>query len=232
MIGLLCFILAVLASPFKSKLRLEAENAVLRHQLNVLRRRLHGRVRLTNHDRWFFIQLYRWFPAILQVLTIIQPETLVRWHRAGFRCYWRWKSRPRGGRPRIDTALRILIRRMSVENPLWRAPRIHGCSSLGLRSRSRMSPNTWLSRMDRQAKDGAPSFVTTHENTPDVAKSQAQRCEVQRPSDFAKLSRFCGLTSIKPCRGASISAIRRKAVATTIGSTRASLPAALPFRDR
>ena len=67
MIGLLCFALAVLASPFKSKVRLEAENAVLRHQLIVLKRRLHGRVRLTNHDRWFFIQLYRWFPSILQV---------------------------------------------------------------------------------------------------------------------------------------------------------------------
>ena len=84
MIGLLCFALAVLASPFKSKLRLEAENAVLRHQLNVLRRRLPGRVRLTNHDRWFFFQLYRWFSSILQVLTIIRPETLVRWHRAAF----------------------------------------------------------------------------------------------------------------------------------------------------
>ena len=82
MIGLLCFALAVLASPFKSKLRLEAENAVLRHQLIVLRRR--RRVRLTTNDRWFFIQLYRWFPAILKVLTIIRPETLVRWHRAGF----------------------------------------------------------------------------------------------------------------------------------------------------
>src|SRR5467141_651081 len=126
MIGLLCFVLAVLASPFKSKLRLEAENAVLRHQLIVLKRRLHGRVRLTNHDRWFFIQLYRWFPSILKVLTIIQPETLVRWHRAGFRGYWRWKSRPRGGRPQIDTELRVLIQRMSVENPLWGAPRIHG----------------------------------------------------------------------------------------------------------
>src|ERR1700746_1529231 len=67
MIGLLCFVVAVLASPFKSKLRLEAENAVLRRQLIVLRRRLHGRVRLTNNDRWFFIQLYRWFPSILQV---------------------------------------------------------------------------------------------------------------------------------------------------------------------
>src|ERR1700688_327573 len=126
MIGLFRFVLAILASPFKSKLRLEAENAVLRHQLIVLRRRLQGRVRLTNPDRWFFIQLYRWFPSILQVLTIIRPETLVRWHRAGFRCYWRWKSRPLGGRPRIDTELRALIRRMSMENPLWGASRIHG----------------------------------------------------------------------------------------------------------
>src|SRR5260221_1738150 len=85
MIGLLCFVLAVLASPFKSKLRLEAENAVLRQQLIVLKRRLHGSIRLTNRDRWFFIQLYRWFPSTLKVLTVIRPETLVRWHRAGFR---------------------------------------------------------------------------------------------------------------------------------------------------
>jgi hypothetical protein len=75
MIGLFCFVLAVLASPFKSKLRLEAENAVLRRQLIVLRRRLPGRIRLTNNDRWFLIQLFRWFPAILMVLTIIRPET-------------------------------------------------------------------------------------------------------------------------------------------------------------
>src|ERR1700722_6722434 len=98
MIGLLCFALAVLASPFKSQLRLQAENAALRHPLNVLRRRLHWRVQLTNNDRWFLIQLYRWFPSILQVLTIIRPEKLVRWHRAGFRGCWRWKARPQRGR--------------------------------------------------------------------------------------------------------------------------------------
>jgi transposase InsO family protein len=126
MFALLCFVLAVLASPFKSKSRLEAENVALRHQLIVLRRTVQGRVRLTNNDRWFFIQLYRWFPSILQVLTIIRPETLVRWHRAGFRCYWRWKARSLGGRPQIETDLRVLIRRMSIENPLWGAPRIHG----------------------------------------------------------------------------------------------------------
>jgi hypothetical protein len=69
MIALLCFVLAVLVAPFKSKSRLEAENAALRHQLIVLRRKVHSRVRLTNIDRWFFILLYRWFPSILQVLT-------------------------------------------------------------------------------------------------------------------------------------------------------------------
>jgi len=95
MFALFCFVLAVLASPLKSKSRLEAENAVLRHQLIVLRRKMQVRVRLTNNDRWFLTQLYRWFPSILQVLTIVQPETILRWPRAGFRCYWRWKSRPR-----------------------------------------------------------------------------------------------------------------------------------------
>src|SRR5471030_558544 len=126
MIRLLCFVLAVWASPFKSKIRFAAENAALRHQLIVLRRKLRGRVQLANRDRWFLVQLYSWFPSILKVLTIIRPETLVRWHRAGFRSYWRWKSRSLGGRPQIEADLRALIRRMSLENPLWGAPRIHG----------------------------------------------------------------------------------------------------------
>ena len=126
MVALICFVLTVLASPFKSNIRLEAENAVLRHQLIVLRRKLKGRARLTNNDRWFFVQLYRWFPSILPVLMIIRPETLVGWHRAGFRRYWRWKSCRRGGRPQIETELRALIRQMSTENLLWGAPRIHG----------------------------------------------------------------------------------------------------------
>ena len=126
MFSLFRFVLSVLASPFKSKSRLEAENAVLRQQLIVLRRKVQGRVRLTNSDRWFLIQLYRWFPSILQVVMIIQPETIVRWHRAGFRYYWRLKSRLRGGRPQIEADLRALIRQMSMENPLWGAPRIHG----------------------------------------------------------------------------------------------------------
>jgi len=125
MIALFCLCLAF-ASPFKSKGRLEAENAALRHQLIILRRKVRGRVRLRHGDRLFFIQLYRWFPSVLKAITIACPETLVRWHRAGFRQYWRWRSRSLGGRPQIDADRRALIRRRSVDNPLWGAPRIHG----------------------------------------------------------------------------------------------------------
>src|SRR5438876_4341510 len=102
MIALLCFFLTLFASPFKSKSRLEAENAALRHQVIVLQRRVRGRVQLTNGDRLFLVQLYRWFPSVLNAITIIRPETLIRWHRDGFSRYWRWKSRPLGGRPQID----------------------------------------------------------------------------------------------------------------------------------
>jgi transposase InsO family protein len=126
MLALLCFVLAVLVSPFKARIRLEAENAVLRYQLIVLPRKVQGRAPLTNNDRWFCIQLYRWFPSILQVLAVVRPETLVHWHRAGFRRYWRWRSRSVGGRPPIETDLRGLIQRMNRENPLWGSPRIHG----------------------------------------------------------------------------------------------------------
>jgi len=126
MIALFWLLLALSVSPFKSKNGLAAENAALRHQLIVLQRRVRGRVQLTNGDRLFLVTLYRWFPSVLRAITIVRPETLVRWHRAGFRRYWRWKSRSLGGRPKIDGELRALIRRMSAENPLWGAPRIHG----------------------------------------------------------------------------------------------------------
>ena len=126
MISLLWLFLAILASPFKSKCQLQAENVALRHQVVVLRRQVSGRVRLTSLDRLVLVRLYRWYPPILKVLAVVQPETVIRWHRAGFRSYWRWKSRARGGRPAIDADLRALIRQMSIDNPLWGAPRIHG----------------------------------------------------------------------------------------------------------
>src|ERR1017187_1655738 len=167
MIGLLCFVLAVLASPFKSKMRLEAENAVLRHQLIVLRRKPRGRVQLANSDRWFFVQLYHWFPSVLQVLTIIRPETLIRWHRSAFRCYWRWKSRSLGGRPQIEAGLRALIRQMSMENPLWGAPRIHGeLLKLGFEV-AQSSVAKYMVKRRGPPSQGWRSFLRNH--APDIA---------------------------------------------------------------
>jgi hypothetical protein len=176
MFALLCFVLAVLASPFKSKSRLEAENVALRRQLIVLRRMVQGRVRLTNNDRWFFIQLYRWFPSILQVLTIIRPEALVRWHRVGFRCYWRWKSRSLGGRPQIETDLRALIQRMSIENPLWGAPRVHGeLLKLGFEI-AQSSVAKYMVKRHGPPSQGWRTFLRNH--APDAA---AMTCSLPRP---------------------------------------------------
>ena len=126
MIALIYFIWSISTALFKSKNRLELENAALRHQVVVLQRKVRGRIGFTNRDRLFFILLYRWCPSVLKAMMIVRPETVVRWHRAGFRRYWRWKSRGRGGRPPIGAELRALIRRMSVENVLWGAPRIQG----------------------------------------------------------------------------------------------------------
>ena len=121
----LCRLVWALVGWLRSRASLEAENLALRHQLNILRRRSPKKPTLGNIDRLVFAGLYRSDPGILGALTIIKPETLIRWHRAGFRRYWRWKSRPRGGRPKTELEVRQLIREMSVANPFWGAPRIH-----------------------------------------------------------------------------------------------------------
>jgi transposase InsO family protein len=126
MIGFLILFLHVLASPFKTQARLEAEIVLLRHQLSVLRQRVPSKPRLTMADRLLFVWLYRLFPSVLNAVTIVQPETVIRWHRTGFRLYWRWKWRSRGGRPKVPVEIRRLIREMSLANRLWGAPRIHG----------------------------------------------------------------------------------------------------------
>ena len=126
MIAFLILFLHVLVSPFKTRARLEAEIALLRHQLNVLRRQAPLKPRLTVADRLVFVWLYHLFPAVLNAVTIVQPETVIRWHRTGLRLYWRWKSRSCGGRPKIPGEIRRLIREMSLANRLWGAPRIHG----------------------------------------------------------------------------------------------------------
>jgi hypothetical protein len=163
MFALVCFVLAVMASPFRSKGWLVAENMALQHQLNVRRRKVRGRVPLTNNDRWFYVQLYRRFLSILQVLTVVRPETLVHWHRVGFRRYWRWKSRSRGGGPKIEADLRVLIRRMSVESALGSTahPR-----RTAFRSRNRPSPNTWRGVGEGGRKPGRLSSATTRQTSP------------------------------------------------------------------
>src|ERR1700720_991254 len=126
MISFLLLLVHVVVSPFKTRARLEAEIVLLRHQLSVLRQRVPSKPRLTVADRLLFVWLYRLFPSLLNAVTIVQPATIIRWHRAGFRLYWRWKSRSRGGRPKIPSEIRRLIREMSLANRLWGAPRIHG----------------------------------------------------------------------------------------------------------
>src|SRR3979411_444085 len=126
MIGFLILLLHVLVSPFKTQARLEDEIVLLRHQLSALRQRRPSRPKLTVADRLLFVWLYRLFPSVLNAVTIVQPETVIRWHRSGFRLYWRWKSRSRGGRPKLPIEIRRLIREMSLANRLWGGPRIHG----------------------------------------------------------------------------------------------------------
>jgi hypothetical protein len=111
---------------FKPRRRLEVENLFLRHQLSIALRRAPPRLRLRGSDRALLVWMTRLWPSLLNATRVVQPETILRWHRAGFTAFWRWKSRKRAGRPRIDRGLRDLIRRMSKENPKWGASRIHG----------------------------------------------------------------------------------------------------------
>jgi len=119
MLGTVELLLDWLASLVKSRRRLEAENLVLRHQVNILRRRAPRRMRLSRADRLAFVWLYRLCPAVVDAVAIIRPETLIRWHRRGFKAFWRWTSRSRGGRPAIPREIRELIREMSRVNWLW-----------------------------------------------------------------------------------------------------------------
>ena len=114
------------ADLFKSRTRLEVENLFLRYQLNLALRQKPPRIRLRGSDRALLVWMIQLWPSLLDAVQVVQPETILRWHRAGVRAFWRWKSRSRAGRPKIDRELRELIRRMSMDNALWGASRIHG----------------------------------------------------------------------------------------------------------
>src|SRR5467141_3814364 len=111
-------IVSMLARRFRSRAVVELENLALRHQLHVLRRQRPGRLRLFAIDRLLWVWLYRLWPRCLEVMVLVKPATVIQWHRAGFRLYWRWRSRPRRlGRPRVDCQVRDLICQMSKANP-------------------------------------------------------------------------------------------------------------------
>ena len=128
MFAFLTKLLLILRSRLRSQARLEAENLVLRRQVLILGRKSPSRVWLRNLDRAILVWLYRIFPTLLGAITVVRPETVIRWHRRGCRAYWHWKSGWRVGRPKIDREIRDLIRRMRHENPLW-----GGASSEGWR---------------------------------------------------------------------------------------------------
>jgi transposase InsO family protein len=147
---------------FRSRVALEAEVLVLRHQLNVLRRKSLTRASFSNIDRLVFAGLYRLAPGVLDALKIVKPETVIRWHRAGFRAYWRWKSRPRVGRPTTPAEIRQLIREMSVANPLWGAPRIHGeLLKLGI-DIGQTTVAKYMTRRTRPPSKGWKTFFRNH----------------------------------------------------------------------
>ncbi len=158
-------LLRSLISAFNTRRSLALENLALRQQLVVLQRSV-KRPRLSNVDRGFWVWLRRVWTDCDSVLLIVKPETVVRWHRAGFRRYWTWKSRKRRpGRPGVAPEIRELIRTMSGSNPLWGAPRVHGeLMKLGISIsqaavskymvRHRKPPSqTWRSFLDNHVKD-------------------------------------------------------------------------------
>ena len=141
MLKLICWALIGL---FRSRAWREAEIVALRHQLNVLRRKAPRRLTFRSVDRLVFAGLYRIVPDVLNALVIVKPETVIRWHRAGFRLFWRWKSRRRGGRPRVPLEIRRLIREMSLADRLWVRPgSMASISSSASTSVKPRSPNTW-----------------------------------------------------------------------------------------
>jgi transposase InsO family protein len=162
MVAFLTRLMLVLRARFRSRARLEAENLVLRQQLLVLNRRLPVRLRLRNIDRLVLVWLSRLYPSLLDAIIIVKPETVLRWHRRGFRAYWRWKSWRRAGRPRIDRGLRALIRRMSRENPTWGAPRIHGeLLMLGI-DISESTVGRYMIKTGRPRSQGWKTFLRNH----------------------------------------------------------------------
>jgi hypothetical protein len=167
MVQVLSFFTALLAWLRSSQARREAEILYLRQQLIVLKRSAPARPRLKGIDRLIFVCLYRLFPSLLHASIIFKPETLLRWHRIGFRRFWRWKSRRPAGRPAVSVDIRSLVRRISRENPLWGAPRIHGeLLKLGIEA-AQSTVAKYMVRRRGPPSQGWKTFLRNH--APDIA---------------------------------------------------------------
>ena len=146
----------------RSRASLDAEITALRHQLNILQRQSRKRSTFSVLDRLIFVILFRTAPGMTDVLKIVEPETVVRWHRAGFRRFWRWKSRSRRGRPKVPSDTRQLIWEMSLANPLWGAPRIHGeLLKLGI-DVGQTSVAKYMAKRRRPPSQGWRTFLRNH----------------------------------------------------------------------
>ena len=167
MVPVLRFFAVLLAWLRSSQARREAEILYLRQQLIVLKRSAPARPRLKATDRLIFVCLYRLFPSLIDASIVFKPETLLRWHRHGFRLFWRWKSRRRVGRPALPADIRSLVRRISRENPLWGAPRIHGeLLKLGIEI-AQSTVAKYMVRRRGPPSQGWKTFLCNH--APDIA---------------------------------------------------------------
>jgi len=166
MVAILSAVVSILAFRFRSRASLELKLIALQHQLVVLRRQRPGRPQLSSLDRLLWVWLYRIWPQVIDAMVLVKPATVVQWHRKGFRLLWRWRSR-RPGRPTIGTEIRALIRRMSKDNPLWGAPRIHGeLLKLGIKI-SQATVGRWMPWRPKVPSPTWRSFLRNH--LPDTA---------------------------------------------------------------
>jgi transposase InsO family protein len=162
MLDLCKLILRTVIDLLRSRATLEAEIVVLRQQINVLRRASSKRPPFISIDRLILGGVCRLFPKSYDALAIVRPDTVIRWHHAGFRLYWRWKSRRRCGRPTVSLEVRRLIREMSVANPLWGAPRIHGeLLKLGV-DVGQTSVAKYMARRRAPPSQGWKTFLRNH----------------------------------------------------------------------
>jgi len=175
---------------FRSRTSLEAEILTLRHQLNVLQRKSPKRLAFSNFDRLVFAGLYWIAPGVVNALVIVEPETVIRWHRAGFRLFWRWKSRCRGGRPKVTLEIRQLIRAMSLASPLWGALRIHGeLLKLGIEI-GQTSVAKYMARHRRPPSQGWRTFLRNHaDGIASMESARAAAATASRSTRFMSIQR-------------------------------------------